>query len=417
MSFRTPKYRLHKGSGQALVQINRERIYLGKYDSEESKEEYRRLVAEYLASGQPPKTNGSGDTAQFPALSINDLILTYWQFAKAHYVKDGKPTTTLDGIRSALRPLRRLYGGTPAGDFGPKKLKTIRHHLIEAGNSRGVVNKRIGQIKTAFKWAVAEELVSPLVYHGLQAVAGLSVGRSSARDPEPVRPVPDLHVAIVLPFVSPHVAAMIKVQRLSGMRGSELVLMRLCDIDTSGDIWIYEPFDHKGRWRGHRKQIPLGPEAQRVLEPFLNRDPQAFLFSPREAEAWRLENRPPYHGRGRKTKIYPCELKRRQKLKEARRKQRNPKRPKRDRYDTGSYRKAIEYGFTRAKKAGFAVPHWHPHQLRHNRGTEVRRKYGIEAAQVALGHAKANTTEISPRRIWSRQGRSPRRWGSRGLTY
>jgi integrase len=47
-----------------------------------------------------------------------------------------------------------------------------------------------------------------------------------------------------------------------------------------------------------------------------------------------------------------------------------------------------------AKKAGFAVPHWHPHQLRHNRGTEVRRKYGIEAAQVALGHARADVTEV-----------------------
>ena len=58
------------------------------------------------------------------------------------------------------------------------------------------------------------------------------------------------------------------------------------------------------------------------------------------------------------------------------------------RYDTNSYRRAIEYGMKRAKKAGFVVPHWHPHQLRHNRGTEVRRKYGIEAAQVALGHAK-----------------------------
>jgi hypothetical protein len=51
MAFRTPKYRLHKGSGQALVQINGERIYLGKYGSQESKEKYRRRVAEFLAGG------------------------------------------------------------------------------------------------------------------------------------------------------------------------------------------------------------------------------------------------------------------------------------------------------------------------------------------------------------------------------
>jgi integrase len=178
-----------------------------------------------------------------------------------------------------------LYGSTPAGEFGPKRLKTIRHHLIEVGNSRGVVNKRIGQIKRAFRWAVAEELVLPNVYHGLQAVAGLSLGRTSARETEPIRPVPDLYVAVVLPFVSPVVAAMLKVQRLSGMRAGELVIMRPCDIDTSGEVWIYEPSDHKNRWRGHRKEIPLGPEAQRILKPFLDRGPQIFLGSTHEAHA------------------------------------------------------------------------------------------------------------------------------------
>jgi integrase len=93
------------------------------------------------------------------------------------------------------------------------------------------------------------------------------------------------------------------------MRPGEVILMRPCDIDTSGDIWIYEPFDHKGRWRGIRKQIPLGPEAQKIPKPFLDREAGAFLFSPRESEAWRLENRPPYHGRQRTTPLYASEAK------------------------------------------------------------------------------------------------------------
>ncbi len=42
MSLRTPKYRLHKGSGQMLVQINGNRIYLGKYGTEESRQRYRK---------------------------------------------------------------------------------------------------------------------------------------------------------------------------------------------------------------------------------------------------------------------------------------------------------------------------------------------------------------------------------------
>ena len=38
--------------------------------------------------------------------------------------------------------------------------------------------------------------------------------------------------------------------------------------------------------------------------------------------------------------------------------------------------------------------HWHPNQLRHLHATEVRKRFGLEAAQVVLGHANANTTEI-----------------------
>ena len=201
-----------------------------------------------------------------------------------------------------------------------------------------------------------------------------------------------------------------KLQRLTGMRPGELVLMRPADIDQTSDIWIYEPFDHKNRWRGHRKQIPLGPEAQRILTPFLDRDSQAFLFSPRESEQWRLENRPPYHGRERKTPLYPSELRRRQQIKNTRRHRRSKQR-KGERYDTNSYRRAIDYGLRKARKYGFPIPHWHPHQLRHNRGTEVRRKYGIEAAQVALGHARADVTEVYAEKDLERANQIAREMG------
>jgi integrase len=37
---------------------------------------------------------------------------------------------------------------------------------------------------------------------------------------------------------------------------------------------------------------------------------------------------------------------------------------------------------------------WSPNRLRHSAATEVRRRFGLEAAQHVLGHASANTTEI-----------------------
>ena len=40
------------------------------------------------------------------------------------------------------------------------------------------------------------------------------------------------------------------------------------------------------------------------------------------------------------------------------------------------------------------LPRWAPNQLRHSAATEIRRQFGLEAAQVALGHSQADVTQI-----------------------
>ena len=159
MSTRVPSYRLHKGSGQALVQINGERIYLGKHGSKESKEKYQRIVAEWLVSVREHKADGDGKrTAPYRFdLSINEMLLAYWKFAEGYYAKDGKPTKEFVCMKHALRPLRKLYGTRRVRDFGPLALKAVREHMIAVEDlSRGVVNHRANRIKRAIKWAVSE---------------------------------------------------------------------------------------------------------------------------------------------------------------------------------------------------------------------------------------------------------------------
>ena len=36
---------------------------------------------------------------------------------------------------------------------------------------------------------------------------------------------------------------------------------------------------------------------------------------------------------------------------------------------------------------------WHPHQLRHTAATNIRRQFGLEAAQLVLGHASSKITD------------------------
>jgi integrase len=59
------------------------------------------------------------------------------------------------------------------------------------------------------------------------------------------------------------------------------------------------------------------------------------------------------------------------------------------RYCGDSYRNAI---LRACEKAG--IEPWAPNQLRHTAATEIRARYGLEAAQAVLGHARADVTQV-----------------------
>jgi integrase len=300
ISVRTPKYRLHKPTKQAVVTLDGRDVYLGRHGSPDSHAEYARRVAEWLSNGR--RLTGSrhglgGD------LTVNEVILPYLRYAEGYYVKNGKPTSEPANLALALRPLRQLYGHSLAREFGPLALKTVRQALIDSGICRNEVNKRVGKIVRAFKWAVGEEMIPPSVHHGLTSVSGLRQGRSQVRESKPVKPVPDAFVDAVQEHVSRQVWAMIELQRLTGMRPGEVCQIRTRDIETSATVWIYLPESHKTEHHGKLRRICFGPTAQAILRAWLRTDLSAFLFSPCEAMEERLASR----REARKTPLTPSQ--------------------------------------------------------------------------------------------------------------
>jgi len=394
-----PSYRLHKQSGQAIVSLplggNKYRdVLLGPYDSEESKREYARVLLELSAAGglaSPPKTG-----EQFRDVSVSEVCLRFWQHAQGYYrLLDGSPSDELYNFRYSLDPLLNLYGNTNADRIGPVALKAVRQHMIDGGRlCRRTINQRVDHIKRVFKWAVSEELVPPTVYEGLRAVAGLRKGYAGTYDRPKVKPVPPEYVDAVLPHLSPQVAAMVQLQRLMGTRPGEICKIRGRDIDRSGATWWYriDPNDvsQEGKIPIHKtannsspyddsiaKQYPIGPKAQAIIAPWLRINDDEYLFQPREARRLLYEER----RKQRKTPMTPSQ--------KARKPKSNPKRAPRDSYDRHSYDRAIK------RACGFAgIPKWNPNQLRHACGTQLRKLFGVEAAQLFLGHEKMSTTEI-----------------------
>src|SRR6516164_7031027 len=91
-----PSYRHHRQSGQALVTLpdgmgGRRDVLLGQYGTPESRAEYAHVVAEWETAGRCLRP-----VARTGGLTVNELILAYWHFAEAYYVKHGQPTSQLD---------------------------------------------------------------------------------------------------------------------------------------------------------------------------------------------------------------------------------------------------------------------------------------------------------------------------------
>ncbi len=367
-----PKYRKHRASGQAVVTLNGRDFYLGPHGTKASKNEYDRLIGEWLQNGRSPLVGSAGE------LTVVELCARFWKYAKRYYRKGGKCTGEAPNIKAAIRFLKDWYGMTLVSDFGPLALQAVRQSMVEADFSRNYVNAQIGRLKRMFKWGVAEELVPPAVYQGLMAVTGLRQGRSEARESVPVMPVEDATVEATLAHLSPVVADMVRLQRLTGMRPAEVCKSRSVDIDQTGDVWLYRPATHKTEHHGRERTVFFGPQAQGILLSYLARAAEEYCFQPRDSEAKRLSEK-----HAARTTPLSCGNRPGSKRK------RKPKKKPGDHYTSDSYRRAIHYA---CNKAG--IERWSPNRLRHTAGTEFREKFGLEAAQVLLGHSKADVTQI-----------------------
>jgi len=382
-----PSYLLHRPSGQARVRIDGKDHYLGVFDSSESHERYNDLITAWLRKQQFSKFT----------LTVDDLVLLYLDFATGYYTKDGIPTSEITDIRGAVRHMVRLYGRTRACDFGPLKLKSVRAEMVKAGWCRNSINKQVHRIRRIFSWGVENEIVPGEILPALKAVAALKKGRTTAHDRPPIQPVSDNAVNATLPFLSSVVADMVRLERVTGMRPGEVCCIRPRDIDRAANVWIYRPASHKTQHHGRSRVIVIGPQGQAILSPYLdNRGLAEYVFAPVESERQR---RAEMHAKRTTPKSYgnaPGTNRRA-----------DPQRKAGMKYTSNTYRKAIERACLKAFPPPAEIKNnpelvktwnrthtWAPNRLRHTLATEVRAQHGLEAAQLILGHANADVTQI-----------------------
>lgn len=362
---RTPKYRRHSVRNTGFVEWQGNRIYLpGVYNSAESKLAYRKFLSEH-AFAEPPRPKRT-DGQLF---TVAGLVTQYLDHARIIYPGDN---SEYDNCRHALVPLSASYGMVEAAQFGPLKLKEYQQALADKKLRRSYINGTIGKIRRAFSWAVSEQLIEPSVLAALVTVPGLRNGRSKATESPKREPVPWEHIEPILEHLSPLLRAMTLLQWYVGPRSKSICLSVPEQFERSGKLWLWHP-RHKTESMGKEVVLPIGKRCQAVLLPFIEAArPGEPIFNPRT-----LRKNPRYN----------------------------------DQYSSNTYRQAVRRAIAKVNKIREAfnegkpeaeklklIPLWTPHQLRHSVGTEVRDRYGVEAAQAVLGHAKVDTTQLYSRR-------------------
>ena len=268
-----PKYRKHRASGQAVVTIAGRDHYLGPHGTQVSKQQYDRLISEWLASGRSPSF---GVAAQ--QLTIAELLVAFMHHVKRYYGTG--PKSEYFHYRRITKSVGHLYSRTIAAEFGPLQFKAVRERLIDEVCSRPYVNAMMQRVARIFRWAVGEALLPPEIPAALAMVGGLRRGRTNAPETNPVEPVSDAVVEATLPELPEVVADMIRLQRLTAARPAEICSLRPCDVQRGGQVWIYEPQQHKNLHRGKKRQIFIGPQGQEILLQYLARGAEDFLLSP-----------------------------------------------------------------------------------------------------------------------------------------
>jgi len=359
------------------------KVYLGLWKSKKARKEYDRRKRIFDATG----VILTNPVRNRPGISVRELADRFSEWAVENYVDStGRRTRTEERYFAALSVVCELFGDISADSFDLECLELIQTALIKKGTlCRKTINVRIRAIIHVFLWGARRRLVKFKTYEKLRIIESIAIGKRGTFDHPRVKAVPRSVVEATLPFLTPTVADMVRLQLLTGARPEEIRIMRPVDLErVENGLWRYHPSHDKTSWargEGERKEIPIGPKGIDIIirnSLDLPTDSDKYVFRPEESFRDRIAN----DAQKRQTKITPSQLKRKQE------RAKNPRKFK-PFFDSWAYYKAVSRA---CKKAG--VPHWTPYQLRHLAATETVERHGWRKAQLLLGHKNPDTTKI-----------------------
>ena len=368
-------------NGQACVYVGGRVSYLGKHGSAQATEKYRAFVIQW-ASGQTFSPTKREESPRADGVTVSMAVIKFWEWAENRYRGvDGASTRENDNLRCAVRPLRKLHGHVPLSELGPNRIREVQAQMIRDGLARRTINRRMGRVRQFIKWCVGRELCSPLVYEAIRHVEPIPKNQGVREAPRR-RPVSWDAVHKTLPHLSPLMRAFVLVLWYTGARVGEIRTLTTSMIDRSGDVWRADLAKHKTAHHDRERIVLFGPDAIDALRPWLLPDsPHEAIFSPRrvnEAQTTEKRRRAPRAVYTRSAPMYAI----RRACDRA-----NPH-PSLE----GIWSKRLTDDQRRELREWRKAHRWTLASLRHSAATRIRERFGLDVAQVVLGHAKPTMT-------------------------
>jgi integrase len=306
--------------------------------------------------------------------TVNELCDRFLDHARTWYRQlpdrhgNRAPTGHDRNLASALRFARDVLGERDPAALTAEDLYAVQDWLLQQKRPDGThltrqyIDRVIKIARQCFRWAAKppRRWVPTEVLVELSLVDRLVYGRTDAREPEEVQPVPHDHFQATITklaeigedpgrsFWALRLATMLDLHYATGMRPGELVNMHRDDlciertpatlIDAPAEVMVYRPLQHKCRHHRMIRHIFLGPEGRRIVEDWL---PRALP----DGRFWA--------------------------------------------YTVNGYRGAV-----RRVQSQYKLPVFTPAQIRHAFATRIREASGLDVVQVLLGHKHRTTSEI-----------------------
>mgnify|MGYP000225751108 CR=1 FL=1 len=296
------------------------------------------------------------------------------------------------------------YRGVKASEFRGRDLRAFRQLLADADLARRTIRQAVACLRACFEWAREGQRIQPDHAAELKAIVAMpkGVGRPKAK-----RGAVEWEAVVPsLAHLSPPLAAVVELIWWTGARPSELLGLRGGDVQRAGKVkamsglvldldelkvWAAVKREHKTDDDGYDRVLFFGPNARRVIGPFLDGAAAGVpLFRPAEGREWDLARKRATRKPGGYGTYKP-------------RKGGSGKRKPTEVYRSHALTVAVKRARERAREAagraeggagqGEELPDWLPYDLRRACAVRVQKEYRGNGARVFLGHQVGGVTE------------------------